>query len=301
MSETPDNGKESMMPPIPVVVRSHNDRQLIEHTLQMAGKQTLACEIHVFDNDSTDGTLDILPLYPVVVHRVPAGTYVPGSVLNEAMQSIKSPCPYVVFLNSDCTPVDAYWLENLIAGFSDDSVAAVFSRQMPRPDCLPLFAKDTEDTFGDGSRQKYWKHCFSMASSAIRRECWESMPFRIDIQYSEDIDWTWRARQKGWSIAYAAESRVYHSHNYTLAQFKKRQKGEGKADAQIFNWTRWERSLLRYSLLPYLRQVKSDAAYLRRQRKAKLMPYSLALRFSQLVGRRQGFVEGLRKKDASNG
>ncbi|AEV30031.1 putative glycosyltransferase [Sphaerochaeta pleomorpha str. Grapes] len=301
MSGTAKKGNVSMTLPIPVVVRSHNDKQLIEPTLQMLEKQTFACEIHVFDNDSTDGTLDILPLYPVCVHRVPEGTYVPGSVLNEAMQSIQSSYPYVVFLNSDCTPVDAYWLENLIAGFSDDSVAAVFSRQMPRPDCFPLFAKDTEDTFGDGSRQKYWKHCFSMASSAIRRECWETMQFSIDIQYSEDIDWTWRARQKGWTIAYAAESKVYHSHNYTFAQFKKRQKGEGKADAQIFNWTRWERSFLRYSLLPYLRQVKSDASYVWKQKKAGLLPYSLALRFSQMVGRRQGFTEGLRKKDTSNG
>jgi rhamnosyltransferase len=301
MSGTQEKEKEGLMLPIPVVVRSYNDRQLIEQTLQMLGRQTIACEIHVFDNDSTDGTLKILPLYTSHIHRVPKGTYVPGTVLNNAMQTIKSEYPYVVFLNSDCTPVDEFWLENLVAGFSDDTIAAVFSRQMPRPGCLPLFAKDTEDTFGDGSRQKYWKHCFSMASSAIRRECWESMPFRSDIQYSEDIDWTWRARQKGWTIAYVADSKVYHSHNYTFSQFKKRQKGEGTADAQIFDWTQWERSFLRYSLLPFLRQVKSDVSYLSKQKKAGLVFYSFALRFSQMVGRRQGFREGLKKKDINNG
>jgi rhamnosyltransferase len=301
MSGTQESKKEGLKPPVPVVVRSFNDLKLIEQTLQMLLRQTVACEIHVFDNDSTDGTLDILPNYTSHVHRVPAGTYIPGVVLNEAMKSIQGTYPYVVFLNSDCTPADEFWLENLIGGFSDPSLAAVFGRQMPRPDCTPLFAKDTEDTFGDGSRQKYWKHCFSMASSAIRRSCWEEMPFRENIQYSEDIDWTWRARKKGWTIAYVADSRVYHSHNYTLRQFKKRQRGEGKADAQIFEWSKWDRSFLRYSLLPYLRQVKSDVQYLVRQKKPGLFCYSLALRFSQMIGRRQGFREGLREKDKDNG
>lgn len=298
------NGREKptkTMKPVPIVVRSHNDRVLIEHTLQMIHAQTIPFTIHVFDNDSTDGTLDLLPRYSEHIHRVPAGTYVPGKVLNAAMEAVDPAAPFVVFLNSDCTPVDETWLENLLKGFSDDTVAAVFGRQMPRPDCLPLFAKDTEDTFGDGSRQKYWKHCFSMASSAIRRSCWKQMAFRTDIQYSEDIDWTWRARQQGWTIQYVKESRVYHSHNYTYAQFKRRQMGEGKADAQIFTWSRWERTFLRYSLLPYLRQVKSDVMFAIRGKSPRAAFQSPVLRFAQLTGRRKGFLQGLLEMQAKDG
>ena len=36
-------------------------------------------------------------------------------------------------------------------------------------------------------------------------------------------------------IAYAADARVEHSHNYTLAELKRRFYGEGYADAQIFD------------------------------------------------------------------
>ena len=281
--------------PIPIVMRSHNDRPIIEETLGMVSKQTIPYELHVFDNDSTDGTLDILPKYTSHIHRVPAGTYVPGKVLNAAMEKVNPKAPFVVFLNSDCTPVDEFWLEHLVAGFHDDTVAAVFGRQMPRPDCLPLFAKDTEDTFGDGSRQKYWKHCFSMASSAIRRTNWENLPFRTDIQYSEDIDWTWRIRQQGWNIQYVKDSKVFHSHNYSLTQFRRRQRGEGKADAQIFSWSSWEKSFLRYSLLPYLRQVKSDIVFAIRQHKLQALLHSPALRFAQMIGRREGFIAGLQE------
>lgn len=279
---------------IPVVIRSHNDLSYLKDTLAMVFNQSLAASVHVFDNDSSDGTLDYLASQNVTVHRVPAGTYIPGDVLNRAMQAVDPSQPFVVFLNSDCTPLDEHWLEYLLAGFSE-GVAAVFGRQVPRPDCKPLFAKDTEDTFGDGERQKAWKHCFSMASSAIRRSVWESMPFRTDISYSEDIDWTWRARQNGWIISYAKDSQVYHSHNYTPYQFYKRHQGEGRAEAHIFIWKAWERSFLRYSLLPFLRQIKSDYVYAIRKGHPSLLVRSPILRFSQLRGRRKGFLQGLKE------
>ena len=226
---------------VPVVIRSHNDLGYLKETLARVLSQSVQAHVHVYDNDSDDGTVEFLKTQPVRVHRVPAGSYVPGVVLNWAMQEVSASAPLVVFLNSDCTPLDDQWLDTLLDGFADVDTAAVFTRQVPRPDCMPLFAKDTEDTFGDGSRQQHWRHCFSMASSAIRTSVWETMPFREDILYSEDIDWTWRARQRGKQIVYVKDSKVYHSHNYTLGQFFRRQYGEGKAEANIFEWSRWER------------------------------------------------------------
>jgi rhamnosyltransferase len=269
----------------------------LRETLAWALRQTLAVEVHVFDNDSTDGTLEFLSDQPVQVHRVPKGTYIPGAVLNRAMEQTDASHPFVVFLNSDCTPLDETWLESLLSGFDEENVSAVFGRQVPRPDCQPLFAKDTEDTFGTGERQQYWRHCFSMASSAIRRSTWETMPFRIDITYSEDIDWTWRARQAGYQIRYVKESCVYHSHNYTAKQFYRRHYGEGRAEAQIFTWSAWESSLLRYSLLPFLRQLKSDWTYALKTKEPLLLIQSPTLRMSQLLGRRKGFLQGLKERE----
>ncbi len=278
--------------PIPVVIRSHNDLVYLKETIAMVLAQSIKADVHVFDNDSTDGSVEYLASEPVHVHRVPKGTYIPGAVLNRAMSTVDPLSAFVVFLNSDCTPLDNQWLASLLAAFSDASVAAVFGRQVPRPDCKPLFVKDTEDTFGNGQRQQYWRHCFSMASSAIRRSVWDGQPFREDITYSEDIDWTWRARQRGHVIRYAKDSQVYHSHNYTLAQFAKRHRGEGRAEARIFTWSAWDRSLLRYSILPFLRQVKSDYGYAFQTGRPSLLIQSPLLRVAQMVGRRKGFRQG---------
>lgn len=276
-----------------IVMRSHNDMPLIQETLEALHRQDHPFRLMAFDNDSTDGTLEELKRYTADIETVPRGTYVPGRILNRGMAM--STEERVVFLNSDCTPQHPEWLRNLLRSFDADRVAAVFGRQIPRPGCHPLLAKDTENTYGDGSRQAYWRHCFSMAASAIDRSVWEKMPFREEIQYSEDIDWTWRARLNGWHIRYVPDAVVMHSHNYTLKQFYRRHYGEGKAEAIIFNWSPWERSLLRYSLAPYVSQVMSDIRYSVVKGILGAAVYSPVLRMAQLLGRRKGFRAGLQE------
>jgi GT2 family glycosyltransferase len=278
-----------------VVMRSHNDMPLISETLASLHEQDQTFELICLDNQSEDGTLEQLQKYTDRIVNIPKGSYVPGRALNMGMELTQG--EFVVFLNSDCTPQNKFWLRKLLAGFNDAaSVAAVFGRQIPRPDCYPIFAKDTEDTYGDGSRQKYWKHCFSMASSAISRPVWQSMRFSEKLRYSEDIDWTWKARQKGYEIRYVADSVVMHSHNYSLNQFYRRQYGEGQAEAIIFPWSKWDSSLLRYSILPFVRQVLSDSKYCIGKSLWRNALYAPMLRGAQMLGRRSGFRAGLKEK-----
>ena len=276
-----------------VIMRSQNDMPLVAETLSRLSEQECEFELMVLDNASSDGTAEEVKKYTDKVVNIPSGEYIPGKVLNLGMEL--STGEFTAFINSDCTPQNSKWLSELLAGFKDEQVAAVFGRQVPRPDCKILFAKDTEDTYGDGSRQKYWRHCFSMASSAIRRSVWEKMKFDERLQYSEDIDWTWRARQQGYSIGYVPESIVMHSHNYSLRVFHKRHYGEGKAEAIIFDWPSWQKSLLRYSLLPCARQVLSDWKYCLPRFALGGVLYSPMLRMAQAFGRRTGFKAGLRK------
>lgn len=272
-----------------IVIRARNDMPVIKRTLAGLQQQNTEFEIFAFDNGSTDGTRE--ELAKVANKIIDVKKYIPGLVLNQGMTEANS--DKVVFLNSDCVPMHKDWLKNLVNSFPDENCAAVFGRQIPRKDCQAIFFKDTEDTFGDGERQKYWKHCFSMASSAISRKIWQQHPFREDIQYSEDIDWTWRMRQHGFSIKYVADSVVEHSHNYTPAQFYRRQYGEGKAEATIFTWNEWEQNWLRYSFLPFLRQLFSDFKYAFKFHRPKIIFESPVYRLAQMLGRRKGFIEGL--------
>ena len=274
-----------------VVVRTRDDEKFLARTLSGIREEAMACRVVVMNNNSNGRPLpsDCLEMVDLVI-QVPDGSYRPGRVLNRAMR--KTVSPLVVFLNADCVPLERGWLGALLEPFSKPSVGATFGRQVARPDCYPPFARDTEDTFGDGSLQVRWRHCFSMAVSAVRRTAWESLPFDERLRYSEDIAWTFGLRQAGFEVVYTPESVVEHSHNYSISQYYKRQKGEGSAEAVIFTWNSWRAGLFRYSFVPLARQVWRDTRFWLQKRNYVWAVAAIVFRLAGTLGRRRGFLEG---------
>jgi rhamnosyltransferase len=211
-------------------------------------------------------------------------------VLNEAVAATGG--DILVFLNSDATPENEDWLQRLIAPLRNTACGASYGRQTPRPDCRSLFIKDTERAFGDGRVSAGWLHFFSMANSAVRRDLLERYPFDTDIQYSEDIDWSYRMRKLGHSIVYVPDAPAMHSHNYTLGQSYRRHYGEGKAEAWIFRNGELNTSFLRYCLLPLGREVLRDFGWAVRSTSMDALLYSVPLRAAQKWGRWQGLKSG---------
>lgn len=133
---------------IDVVMRCRNDIAMLPGTLAGLAKQSYPFRLLAFDNGSTDGSRELLAKHADVMVDVPAGKYIPGRVLNDAMR--KTTSPLVAFLNSDCEPLDEHWLTRLLEAMEGANVSAAFGRQLPRPGCLPWFERDTEMIFGDG-------------------------------------------------------------------------------------------------------------------------------------------------------
>ena len=130
-----------------------------------------------------------------------------------------------------------------------------------RADAQALVRKDNERAFGDGRVQATWTFFFSLASSATWRQNLLDDPFDEEMQYSEDVEWTWRNSRREndpVKIVYCPDSHVEHSHNYTLRELAKRFRGEGAADRAIFGATP---SLAR-ELAGAARETLRDWAYL---------------------------------------
>lgn len=296
MSEDKERaGAGSYEPKVSIAMRSYNDRDVIRGTLEMIRRQTYRnFELWNFDSSSTDGTFDIVREFndPARIRQNDSAAYNPGKVLNEAVRTVGG--DVVVFINSDATPETEDWLEKLIAPLADPGVGATYGRQTARPDCRALFVKDTERAFGDGREAAKWVHFFSMASSAARREVLERFLFETKVQYSEDIEWSFRLRKAGLDIHYVADAAATHSHNYSLRQSFKRHFGEGKAEAWIFREGELGTSFLRYCLLPFGMEVVRDLGWALSRGSLDAAVHTVPLRAAQKWGRWRGLRDGQR-------
>ena len=275
---------------VSVVMRSYNDAAVVRGTLEALRQQTdPGFELWNYDSSSTDGTLDVIREFnaPERIVLNDNRSYNPGRVLNEAVARCTG--DIVVFINSDATPSDPYWLQRLVYPFRDRCVAATYGKQSARPDARSLFVKDTERAFGAGHIASEWTHFFSMANSAVRRSVALALPFETRIQYSEDIDWSYRVRRAGHRLVYVEGAEAVHSHNYTLTQSFRRHWGEGTADAFIFREGELRESFLGYCVMPFGMEVLRDLRWAYERRCADAMLHSVPLRAVQKWARWQGF------------
>ena len=217
---------------VSILIRSCNDEDFIGRTLQAAASQQcpLPFEIVCCDDGSRDRTPEIIDGFPGA-RRLPRpeGPYLPGARLNYMIRN--SGGDVIVFNNADAVPVNDRWLAELIAPLLEGRADAVYGNQLARPDADWLVRKDNLRAFGDGKEAAKWRFFFSLATSAAFREDLVKNPFDEKLRFSEDVEW---AHRRPMRIVYAPEAQVEHSHNYTVAQLKRRFYGEGSADAVIF-------------------------------------------------------------------
>ena len=60
--------------------------------------------------------------------------------------------------------------------------------------------------------EKYMFCNFDDVCSCIRKKIWEKIPFE-ETYFAEDIGWSKKVLEAGYSIVYEPEAAVYHSHN----------------------------------------------------------------------------------------
>lgn len=282
---------------ITVVVRAHNDRDLICDTLSMLSEQTVSdrMEILLFDDNSTDGTLEAAAAFPsVTVVPWDGLPYNPPRVLNRAVDAAHG--KYIVFNNSDAVPCSRDAVERIIAPLLDSGVGAVYGNQLPRADALPLVRKDYERAFGDGTIAASWGFMFSLVFSAVRTDVARQIRFDPAFQYSEDIDWALRIRESGLRIVYEKDAAVVHSHNYTPEILRKRFYNEGIANGMLYDVKpRFFRAFLGFAA-----ESMRDVLYLCRHHELgyifKGIRYRWTQRMSCYRGERYAWQQGLFRK-----
>lgn len=279
-------------PSVSIIMRSFNEAWALRETLQgLAAQNFKEWELIAIDSGSTDGSVEILRQFqPRHLIEIPHRDYNPARVMNHGMEIASS--NFGIFLNADATPQGSDWLGPLVNALLDPRVAAVFGRQIPRPDCQAVFAHDYERCFGPKRESSSWEHFFSMASSGIRKDIWEKRGFNVQMQYSEDDEYTRWCRAQGYRVDHVPESVVMHSHNYTAAQAWKRSFGEGRALAAVCTGPGARPAWWRHALVGWVRDARRDFEFCRRTGRLSEWPHALRIRWQQRTGSLAGFREG---------
>jgi rhamnosyltransferase len=279
-------------PLVSIIIRSFNEGWALCDTLPGLQQQDYKYwELIVIDSGSTDGSVELIRrAKPRHFVQIKSEEYNPSRVMNRGMELAAS--NFGIFLNADATPQNSNWLGPLVKALQDPQTAAVFGRQIPRPDCRAVFAHDYERCFGPNRQSAKWEHFFSMVSSGIRKDVWARRGFLPKMQYSEDDEYTRWCRSQGYRTVYCPESVVMHSHNYSAEQAYKRSFGEAKALAAVWNRSPAEINWTHTVLLGCLNDLRRDLIYCARNGLMSELLHAARIRWSQRRARFAGFRAG---------
>lgn len=239
---------------ISIIILSKNEEKNIGSTLEMVFRQDIdkAYEVVVIDSGSNDLTLYVARRYPVKVIEIAPDKFGHGRTRNQGAAAASG--GIVVFLNADAKPADEHWLKNLVADLENDKrIAGVYSRVYPRPDCNPLRSWEiTSEGAGDrqvksiddfssyqrmSQSEKRVFVSFQSISCAIRKDMLLKHPFRDDIEFGEDLEWSKRAMENGFKIVFEPQSAVMHSHDfyYSFVKTFKKYFDDARLNNSLFN------------------------------------------------------------------
>lgn len=166
----------------------------------------------------------------VVIYHIKPEQFDHGGTRN--MGAMRSKADILVFLTQDAIPVNDHLLEELLQPFQDRKVGAAYGRQLPAADSKPIeqytrsfnYPPESQVKSGEDLSVLGIKTYFcSNVCAAYRKDVYESLGgFETKTIFNEDMIMAAKIIQSGYKIAYAAEAKVIHSHNYGYLQQLKR-------------------------------------------------------------------------------
>jgi rhamnosyltransferase len=192
------------------------------------GKQSLQVDkILVIDSDSDDEYVNEFKSLYAVIHKIARREFDHGGTRQLAVEMMPE-ADVIVYLTQDAILANEKAIENLVGCFQDETVGAVYGRQLPRPGAHPIEAHARFFNYPDKCERKCKKDIdkrgiktifISNSFAAYRVEALSSIGgFPRKIIFGEDTCVAGKMISKGWDIVYCASAQVYHSHYYSYRE-----------------------------------------------------------------------------------
>lgn len=268
--------EDSLM--LSIVIPTYNASKHLPSLLTRLESQTIKdYELIIIDSSSSDNTVEIARSYGAKIFIIAQSEFDHGKT--RELGAKKSKGDVIIYLTQDALPCNEYTIENMIKVFDKDGeIGAVFGRQLPYCKAsvfaqhLRLFnypdtsyTRVLEDREQYGIRTAFFSNSFSAYSKSALEEIGY---FKDGLISGEDTCAAAMMLLKGKKIAYVAEAKVFHSHNYTIGQDFRRY-----FDMGIFHksqdWLLVEFSKPQGEAVKY---IKSEMKFLWKQKKLGSFP-----------------------------
>ena len=266
-----------------------------EHEVEPALRVVLASpavkRCLVLDSSSTDGTVALARRLGAEVHLLPRAEFNHGATREKARKLLGT--DIVVLLTQDVIP-EIDFIAPLIEPIQRGNAVVAYSRQLPHlgagfleafPREFNYPAESDLRSIADTARHGVYAFFCSDSAAAYLNSALDGIGGFEPILTNEDYFAVARLLRAGGSIAYAAGSRVRHSHRYTLMQEFKRYFDTGYVRAE----NSWVNDLVGQAesrgasfAKVMLRRLGQSAPY--------LIPYALLQTGVKWVGYRVGYL-----------
>ena len=219
---------------ISIIIRTLNEERHLPSLLKgiYSQKCIYSFDINLIDSGSDDQTLKIAKDFKCRITHIDKKDFSFGRSLNQCINFSKG-C-YLVLISGHCIPKNNYWLENLVKPLVEGSVQLTYGRQLAGEKSNWSERQIYKKYFP--VQQKIPQEGFfcNNANSAVLRSTWEKYKFNEELTGLEDMEFAKRMVNEGGKVGYVSTSEVYHLHNESWSQVRRRFEREAIALKVIF-------------------------------------------------------------------
>ncbi len=197
-------------------------------TQAVQGQVGVDMTVWVVDSNSKDGTLGQAQSCAWNTLSLGERAFNHGGTRQWAIERIEADVEFVVLMTQDALLATPDALSRLLKPFANESVGAVYGRQLPHADATLLAAQarffnypnsSFVNTFEDRARLGLKAAFCSNSFAAYRLTHFKAVGgFPKHVIMGEDMWVAARMLMAGFKVAYASEALVYHSHNHSFKE-----------------------------------------------------------------------------------
>lgn len=216
-----------------IVIRTLNEAKYLEELLLSIKKQDYSggFEIVIVDSGSTDKTLEIASNYDCRITYIKKENFSFGRSLNIGCDFANA--DLLVFVSGHCIPTNKDWLSNLLEPINQGICKYTYGGQVGRDTTKYSEYQLLNKYFPEMSAVPQDGFFCNNANAAVAKDAWSKYKFDEDLTGCEDMYLAKQLVSDGENIGYVAEAAVYHIHDESWAQVRRRYEREAIALQKI--------------------------------------------------------------------